>query len=196
MADKLKIWKLGLKNGGIDFVALVDKPAIQENFLAFAAQKKYHFKATNSEKRIISGPLMISDLLIFRNDPDHGEHYVYFDAETIKDSVLNFFEKGLMSAVNLMHEDNLQPKDIFMFESFIIDSSKGINTPAGFETMPDGSWFGSYKVNNDKVWNDFIKTGEFKGFSIEGFFVYEEPDMSEEEELVLDMAKQLLEIFS
>jgi hypothetical protein len=29
---------------------------------------------------------------------------------------------------------------------------------------------GTIKVNNDKIWNDFIKTGKVKGFSIEGYF--------------------------
>jgi hypothetical protein len=29
---------------------------------------------------------------------------------------------------------------------------------------------GSFKVNNDEIWNDYVKTGKVKGFSIEGFF--------------------------
>ena len=35
---------------------------------------------------------------------------------------------------------------------------------------PIGSWVGTMKVNNDVIWNDFIKTGKVKGFSIEGYF--------------------------
>jgi hypothetical protein len=27
-----------------------------------------------------------------------------------------------------------------------------------------------YKVNNDKVWDEYVKTGKVKGFSIEGIF--------------------------
>jgi hypothetical protein len=36
--------------------------------------------------------------------------------------------------------------------------------------VPVGTWRGTIKVNNDKIWNDFIKTGKVKGFSIEGYF--------------------------
>jgi hypothetical protein len=36
--------------------------------------------------------------------------------------------------------------------------------------LPLGSWVGSVKVNNDKIWNEFVKTGKVKGFSIEGYF--------------------------
>lgn len=179
MDRKLPIWRLGLKNGGIDFVALVDEPATQENFIAFTKQHPLKFLATDTDQHIVSGPLMVADLLIFRRDPDHGEHYVFFDADTIKNTVLNFFEKGLTSAVNLMHLDQAQVADCFMFESFIIDSKRGIMTPKGFDELPDGSWFGSYKINNEAVWNEFIKTGEIKGFSIEGFFAYEQPDEKE-----------------
>jgi hypothetical protein len=30
---------------------------------------------------------------------------------------------------------------------------------------------GAVKVNNSEVWNDYVKTGKVKGFSIEGYFV-------------------------
>ena len=29
---------------------------------------------------------------------------------------------------------------------------------------------GSVKVENDEIWNDYVKTGKVKGFSIEGYF--------------------------
>jgi hypothetical protein len=31
-------------------------------------------------------------------------------------------------------------------------------------------WMGSVKVTNDDVWNNYVKTGKVKGFSIEGYF--------------------------
>ena len=37
--------------------------------------------------------------------------------------------------------------------------------------VPIGTWMGAIKVNNDEVWNDYVKTGKVKGFSIEGYFV-------------------------
>ena len=29
---------------------------------------------------------------------------------------------------------------------------------------------GAVKVDNDEVWNEYVKTGKVKGFSIEGYF--------------------------
>jgi len=36
--------------------------------------------------------------------------------------------------------------------------------------VPVGTWMGAVKVNNDEIWNNFVKTGKVKGFSIEGYF--------------------------
>ena len=36
--------------------------------------------------------------------------------------------------------------------------------------LPVGTWMVSMKVNNEEVWNDYVKTGKVKGFSIEGYF--------------------------
>jgi hypothetical protein len=54
----------------------------------------------------------------------------------------------------------------------------------GFEDAPEGSWFGSFKVENESVWNK-IKSGEFKGFSVQGMFQYrkEKESLSVEEAL-------------
>ena len=65
-----------------------------------------------------------------------------------------------------------------MIQSFIKDADKGID-PKGFESVSNGSWFTAYKVENDKVWES-IKSGEFKGFSVEGLFELEEYDELDE----------------
>ena len=59
----------------------------------------------------------------------------------------------------------------------------------GFEDVCDGSWFGSFYVENPKVW-DAIKTGGLKGFSVEGLFDYE-PTLTPEEEALNKIAKLL-----
>jgi hypothetical protein len=33
-----------------------------------------------------------------------------------------------------------------------------------------GTWMGTFKVDNEDIWNNYVKTGEVKGFSIEGLF--------------------------
>jgi hypothetical protein len=156
----------------IEAVALVDMPAIEMNWQAYS-NNQFKFSA-NEEKRIISGPLMVADLPIYRRDKS-GEYYSVFFAEDIYNLRNKFFKGSIDKSVNKMHDPQQPVEGLFMVESFLIDGSRGIYSPKGYN-LTDGSWFGSYKVDNDEVWNEFIKTGEFKGFSVEGYFEVVEVD--------------------
>ena len=166
----------------VDFVALVDRPAIERDFLKFKGAKA-NFVIQSEDRRIVSGALMLADTPIYRND-QNGEYYVTFTKDTIEKIAQKFFKKGYQSNVNLMHDEALAVEGVTMYESFIVDSSRGVMAMKGFENAPEGSWFGSFKVENESVWNK-IKSGEFKGFSVEGIFNYkkEKQPMSVEESL-------------
>jgi len=161
-------------------------------------QNKFHsigqnkFRIENPEQRIVSGPLMIADLPIYRRD-EEGEYYVVFSAEEIKKIVQRFFKKGYQAKVNIEHG---KPVDgVFMFESYIIDRERGINPPTGFEDIANGSWFGSFKVENEMIWQQ-VKEGTFKGFSVEGIFKYEKTNetITQDEELMNQIFKILSQI--
>jgi len=167
--DKLPIYrfKVGEDDASIlEAVALVDCPAIEMNWQAFNGNQ-YKFSA-DTDKRIISGPLMVAELPIYRRDSS-GEYYGLFTAEDIYNLRNKFFKQSKDKEVNLMHDPSRMMDGVYMVESFLIDSKRGINSPKGYN-LTDGSWFGSYKIDDEQFWNDFIKTGEFKGFSIEGVF--------------------------
>lgn len=149
----------------VEKVSFVDEPAIQKNWMAF--KKQSSFAVQNEEKRIVSGALMIAGLPIYRRDEKMGEYYVTFSQDAIRSIVYKFMKEARTKEVNEMHSTDVD--GVFMFESFIIDSSRGIKTPEGFDELPDGSWFGSFKVDNDEVWAK-VKSGEFRGFSVEGIF--------------------------
>lgn len=169
----LPIYKLIIDESeelGVEYVALVDKPAIEKNWMAFSESQQYKFVG-NTEKRLISGPLMVADLPIYRRD-EQGEYYVVFDAEQISKIVQRFFKNGNIGNVNMMHDENRQVSGMYMVESMVIDKARGIRTPEGYPTLTEGSWFGTFKVDNNEIWNDFIKTGVFKGFSVEGAFAH------------------------
>jgi len=136
------------------------------------------FAIVNEEQRIISGALMIADELIYRNNDKFGEHYVKFSADTIKQIAIKFAKKKYQNHVNLMHNPDLKVDGVTMFESFIVDKKRGILPMAEFSDVADGSWFGSFYVENQEVW-DAIKSGQYKGFSVEGMFDYTEPDIYE-----------------
>lgn len=171
---------------GVDYVAIVDVPAIQRNFITLNEDKKPLRFVAQGEKRILSGPLMIADLPIYRNSKEKGEYYVMFDKPTIEGIVTRFAKNQNHNNVNIMHDNTQRMKGVYMIESFIIDRERGVSPPAGFEDLTDGSWFGSYKVEDDKVWNDFIKSGELKGFSVEGFFL-ESPKENENDDEINEL---------
>lgn len=150
------------------------------------------FSIQDSEQRIVTGPLMIADLPIYRRDEDE-EYYVSFSAAEIKKIVQRFFKKGYQSKVNVEHATPVE--GVFMFESYIIDREKGIMPPKGFEDVSNGSWFGSFKVDNDKIWNE-VKAGTFKGFSVEGLFRYEKTNkvVTQEEQIMQQIFKILSQI--
>ena len=171
----------------VDFVALVDRPAIQRNFLAFNSRQK--FEVISDEKRIVSGPLMLADMPIYRNNEEFGEHYVVFDADTIQKIAEKFFKKGYQSNVNEMHDPEKAVDGVTMFESWIVNRDMGKMPISGYEDVKDGSWFGSFKVENDQVWEK-VKDGTFQGFSVEGIFGYS--DRVSKEEMMVERIKEIL----
>ena len=158
------------EESGVDFISLVDKPAIKRNWIAFAEQKQFSFKSDN-EKRIISGPAMIPDQPIYRRSEDGEEYNVIFRKPTIEKIVSKYFKQQNTANFNLQHKKSLLAQGVYLIESFMIDEERGIKAPKGFEDLPDGTWFISCKVDNDEIWDDFVKEGVFKGFSVEGFFM-------------------------
>lgn len=160
----------------VNFVSLVDRPAIQKNWNAFNHKVKFN---TDEEKRVISGAIMLANTPIFRSDVSHGDYYVVFSKETIFKIVQRYFKKGYQANVNIQHNQNEQLEDVYLFESFISDKERGVMPMQGFEDAPDGSWFGSMKVDNDYAWNE-VKEGNIKGFSVEGVFEYSKAEKKEE----------------
>jgi hypothetical protein len=151
------------------------------------------FQVVSEDEHIISGPLMLAEELIYRNNEKFGEHYVKFSAETIRAIAIKFSKKKYQANVNLMHNPEQKVDGVTMFESFITDKKRGIMPMAGYEDVADGSWFGSFYVENPEVWNA-IKSGEYRGFSVEGLFDYEEP-ISHEMMLLKRIENLLNEIY-
>ena len=176
----------------VDFVALVDKPAIERNFLRFK-ENRINFEIQDEERRIISGPIMLADTPIYRND-NGQEYFVSFPKDTIYKIIKKMFQKNYTGNVNLMHDPKKIVEGVTMFECWISDESRGVKPMKGFEDAPDGSAFASYFVDNEDVWQK-VKSGEFKGFSVEGLFNYKrgEQVMNYEEKLWSEIANILNE---
>ena len=86
---------------------------------------------------------------------------------------------------NATLEHQYEVNGLSLVESWIVEDKVHDKSVKYGMDLPLGSWVGSVKVNNDKIWNEFVKTGKVKGFSIEGYFAdkMERPKESIDEEL-------------
>lgn len=159
----------------LDFqVALVDEPAIESEWMAFAKQTiNDNFKVVSNERRIVMGYAMIADKKIPRFSQERGAYNVVFTKDSIDKIVQNVKLNGLTKNTNEMHQTNEFAKGVYMLWDFQIDSELGLKAPEGFETEADGSWFMAMRVENDEVWEK-VQKGEYTGFSIEGKFFEDE----------------------
>lgn len=153
---------------GLNAISLVENPAVEVDFLAFAKDESAVLQFADEERHIITGIALLADTPIYRIAPDRTEYYVRFTKDCIRQLVEKYFKFGLTNSVNIEHKDNQFVDGVTMLESYIIDKERGI-CPNEFASAPDGSWVVSYKVSNLDVWSK-IKSGEVKGFSVQGLF--------------------------
>lgn len=164
--NKLPIYNIVLGEAdGIQIMSLVDCPAVEVDFLKFEKEEHKLSFSVDEDQHIVFGCALRADYPIYRYSERLGEYYVVFSKETIKQLYEKFMIEG-PSKVNLNHTN--MTEGVTLIQSFIKDTEKGIS-PVGFEDCADGSWFCSYKINNEDVWNG-VKNGEFNGFSVEGTF--------------------------
>ena len=154
-------------NSGVYAVSLVEKPAIQTNFIYFEEQKAL-ISMSDDEKRIVTGVLLRPDILIYRNLPPFGEMYWTLEASSIETIRDKFHKQNNGKNVTVDHK--LSVEDCYLIESYIVDRDKGL-LPAEFSDIEDGSWVVSYKIENDEVWNAIKIDKSFKGFSVEGVVI-------------------------
>ena len=164
---------------GVFGISLVESPAMESNFIALSEQKEIQLKAIDNEKRILLGAVLIPNKPIYRNQ-NGKEFNIVFPAETIRLSMENFFEQGYQNASTLEHDEKQKLKDVTFVESWIKEDEVNDKSVKYGMTEPVGTWFAAMKVNNDEIWNDFVKTGKVKGFSIDGFFDLERINLKTE----------------
>ena len=161
-------------NSEVNFVSLVEDPAIEINWFAFSngetkpKMEEIKFKITNSDKKILTGIFMVPDKPIYRIDPKTGEEfYVVFTSDDIERAVKKFSKNGYSKNIDVEHSGAEVAGCYVMDSWFIRDDQTQL---FGFKDIPKGAWVGSICVEDDALWNDFIKTGKLKGFSVAGLF--------------------------
>lgn len=158
---------------GVNIISLVEFPAVEQNFIQLSREVKL---SLNEEKRELLGVALIPDMPIYRRD-EQGEYYITFTAESIRKIAIDFYKKLNVNMADMEHTHDME-NGITYFQSLIIDKEQGI-CPTAFKDLPDGTWIVGCKIDNINVWNA-VKSGEVKGFSIDGYFHAEEPEKQEE----------------
>jgi hypothetical protein len=150
---------------GIDAISLVEHPAIESDWIAMNSQV-VEFKTQNEEKRLIMGAALIPDKPIYRKNGEE-EYYVYFSKKTVRRAMELYFKNGNQANATLEHEHKIN--GLHVVESWIVEGEQDKSRIYGLE-VPVGTWMVSMKVENDAIWEKFVKEGSVKGFSIEGYF--------------------------
>ena len=146
---------------GMYKISLVDKPAIEENFIYFSKQSIEMF--ANDEKREVVGPIMIPNKQILRQSAENGFYYVRFTEDTIREIMYNYSKKGLFNEFGIQHENDTT--DVVMLEIWMKESDNDKSKDYGFD-LPNGTVFVKAKIESNELFNA-IKDGEINGFSIE-----------------------------
>lgn len=166
MENKLIEWTLDDVMGELKRISLVSLPAIDEEFLLFNNQD-LKFKTLDEEKRIVTGPAMRPDIHIPRKSDDGELYYGFFSQDTVRKAAELFFKKNSnANNTNLEHEFEID--GVYVFESWIVEDPNMDKAKAlGFTDVRKGDWWVSMKVENGSVWNNYLKSGLIRGFSVE-----------------------------
>ena len=167
---------------GIDAVSVVENPAIELDFIALKKQQELKLAEVDKDEQILMGPALVPNKTILRRNEKGEEFYIYFSKETVKKASQLFFIRGNQNRATLEHELSLQ--GLSVVESWIVeDTEKDKSAKYGFD-VPVGTWMISMKVQSEEFWNEFVKTGAVKGFSIEGYFTNKKSKLSADEDFL------------
>lgn len=165
------------ENEGVYAISLVSDPAIEVQFVTLSKQKEIKLATINEEQRILLGAVLIPDQPIYRKDEKSGHEFnIVFPKETIKQVQHNFSQQGYQNNSTIEHSgESIQ--NVTFVETWIKESDVNDKSVMYGFNEPIGTWYAAMKVNNDEIWNDYVKTGKVKGFSIDGVFDMEKVNL-------------------
>jgi hypothetical protein len=171
---------------GVFAISLVDKPAIQEDFI-YLSSHEIELKVVNEEKREVVGIALVPDKKIYRN-VDGQEFNIYFTSQTIEKTNELFMRNLNLNKITSQHERDVE--GVSVIESWIVEDSKQDKSNIYKLNAPVGSWVVKMKVYNDSEWVR-VKNGEYKGFSIEGKYKEAEVKASEQVDETTELINEI-----
>tara|TARA_R100000951_G_scaffold15779_1_gene12421 strand:- start:1547 stop:2143 length:597 start_codon:yes stop_codon:yes gene_type:complete len=154
------------EEAGIEAISIVESPAIESDFVALKAEE-VKLAEVDKEKRILLGALLIPNKPIYRTG-EEGDYYIFFSKDTIAKASQMYLKNGYQKNSTLEHDKALN--GLTLVESWLVDDEVQDKSRKYGLDVPVGTWMGAVKVDNEKIWQEYVKTNKVKGFSIEGYF--------------------------
>ena len=178
------------EESGIEAISIVESPAIESDFVALKTEE-IKLAEIDKEKRILLGALLIPNKPIYRTGSE-GDYYIFFSKDTISKASQMYLRNGYQNNSTLEHSKDL--KGLTLVESWIVEDEVQDKSRKYGLNVPVGTWMGAVKVNNDEIWNEYVRTNKVKGFSIEGYFAdkMESPKEKVKEDMSSEGDKQTL----
>lgn len=179
---------------GLSAISLVEKPAIEEDFVRLSKQDEIVMLAeADKEKRLLVGAALVPDKLILRKNEDGEKYQIYFTEDTIRLAAQKYLMEGLQNNATIEHQSALV-EGVHLVESWIVEDPEKDKTANYGLSYPKGTWAVALKVMDEKLWDDFVETGKVKGFSIEGRFIHSpKTELSVEESEVDQLTRMIKE---
>lgn len=175
---------------GVFAISLVDKPAIEEDFIMLNSLE-IELKVVDETKREVIGLALVPNKKILRRV--QGKDFTISFTEQTIEKVQELYMKNLyLNNVTVDHEKKVE--GVSLIESWIVEDPKNDKSNIYNLNTVKGAWVVKMKIYNDDVYNG-VKLGKFNGFSIEGMFDgLDQLEMSEEteEEKLIEEIKELL----
>jgi len=154
------------EDAGVEAISIVESPAIESDFIALKDQE-IKLAKVDGDKKILMGALLIPNKPIYRNGAE-GEYYIYFSKDTVQKASQMYLKNGYQNNSTLEHAETLN--GLTLVESWLVEDEVQDKSRKYGLNVPVGTWMGAVKVNNDEIWQEYVKTNKVKGFSIEGYF--------------------------
>lgn len=171
----MKVYEAKLKpDTEVEAFSLVLGAAVETTLQKFASEVEKPVFFANEEKRIIFSVALRPDKLIFRKDVNGEPANVFFSKETVEKLQQSFFKNNAKGKAkfNVHHEQEFS--DVYPIESWIVNDPEMDKSKTLMMTdVQQGDLILGYKIDNDEVWEKFVKTGEVDGLSVEAFLDYE-----------------------
>ena len=197
MEAKIFEWELEYDDAleAVEAIGIVDEPAIEVDFkfgknkikitednfgdlMFFEALQDGMKEARTFEvpvdrlaqlrrNRMIVGPIMIPDDLIPRIDDEGNPFWVFFSERSVRNASQAFQKHQNTEAFNLNHDASQPATGSVLVETWIVEDSNNDKSNYFGYNLPRGTWMGAVRFDDETVYNNYILSGELKGFSVE-----------------------------